>query len=228
MTPTRIDPAYRFRTVAEIVATRPLGDGYDHDLVVSFDLLVKTLRQVNPASHAYGHPMFEFMDRQSGRHFYVTIGAYGTPQPQDFVARHAVTGNVIVSTFFRDAPRFGRRLAGQWIACGACVPETSFKFAINRAEFAQVLALARTLEPALSADPVDYRLANFRFQNGPTATWIAAWRRQHHARDLRTVATLRPGLFRGRRIEIATANARPPGSRRRRHVVAGASITETA
>jgi Repeat of unknown function (DUF5648) len=160
-----IDPAYRFRTVSDIVATRPWGDGYDHDLVVSFDLLVKTLRQENPAGHAYGHPMLEFMDRRSALHFYVTLGTYGTPQPQDFVGRHAVTSNVIVSTFFRDVPRFGRRLAGQWIACGDCVPQTSFKFAINRTEFAQVLALARTLEPALSADPVDYRLANFRFQN---------------------------------------------------------------
>lgn len=160
-----IDAAYRFRTAADIVATRPWDDGYNHDLVVSFDLLVKTLRQVDPASHAYGHPLIEFIDRQSGLRFYVTLGAYGTAQPGDFVGRHAVTGNVIVSTFFREAPRFGRRLAGQWIACGGCVPETAFKFAINRPEFAQVLALARTLEPALSADPVDYRLANFRFQN---------------------------------------------------------------
>jgi Repeat of unknown function (DUF5648) len=160
-----IDPSYQFPAAPDAAAVRPWGDGYDHDLVVSFNLLVKTLRRADAASHAYGHPMIEFVDRRSARHFYVTIATYGTLQPKDFVARDVTTGKVIVSTFFRDGPSFGRRLAGQWIGCGDCAPATDFKFAINHAEFAQVLALARGLEPELSTDPADYLVSNFRFKN---------------------------------------------------------------
>jgi hypothetical protein len=160
-----IEPAYRLSTRPDASAFTPWADGYDHDLTVSFTLLVKTLRRGDNASHGYGHPVIELLDRRSTRRFNVTLGAYGTQPPSDFVARDVTSGNVIVSTFFRDAPAFGRRLAGDWVACGGCAPESSFGFAINRAEFAQAIARARSLEPELSTDPADYLVASFRFKN---------------------------------------------------------------
>lgn len=163
-----IEPSYRFAPFASddnVYSFRPWGDGRDHNLVLSFNLVVKTLRRGDDASHAYGHPVIDFLDRRSARRFHVAIGTYGTLQPNDLLARDVTSGQVIVSTVFREAPAFGRVLAGRWIGCGDCAPATDFKFVLNRAEFAQALALARRLEPDLSTDPADYLVASFRFKN---------------------------------------------------------------
>jgi hypothetical protein len=161
-----IDPAIQLPLSGDS-SFRPWGDGYDHDLRLSFGLVVKTLRRADASSHAYGHPMIEFLDSRSERRFYVTIATYGTIPPKDFVARDVTSGNVIVSTYFNNSPSFGRRIAGEFIACEGCATQSPsfFKFAINRAEFSQVIARARGLEPALSTDPADYLIASLRFKN---------------------------------------------------------------
>ena len=40
-----------------------------------------------------------------------------------------------------------------------------FEFRVDRAEFSRILAAARTLEPALSADPADYVFDDYHFNN---------------------------------------------------------------
>jgi len=173
-----INPLYQFITTAPAAGATdrrvfPWAGARDHELVVSFDLALKTIRRANPQSHAYGHPTLQFEDFRGGNHLYVTLGAYGSVNGPDIVIRDGTTGYVIVSTSFRDNPRFGARLSGQWIPCNAdassngCTAPTSqsFKFRINRGDFRKVLDLARTANPGLSADPADYLLDNFHFNN---------------------------------------------------------------
>lgn len=172
-----INPLYQFVTRAPAPGAPeqrvfPWGDGRDHDLVVTFNLRVKRLLRADPQSHAYGHPTLQFIDRTSGEHLYVTLGAYGSIPVggEDYLARDVVTRRVIVSTTFRADPSFGKRLSGEWIACsgaGPCDPAAtdSFGFSIDRAAFQRVVGRARTLSPTLSASPADYHLANFHFNN---------------------------------------------------------------
>lgn len=172
-----INPLYQFVTRAPAAGAPdervfPWGDGRDHDLDVTFNLRVKRLLRADPQSHAYGHPTLQFIDRTSGEHLYVTLGAYGSIPVggEDYLARDVVTRRVIVSTTFRVDPSFGKRLSGEWIACsgaGPCnpAPTDSFRFRIDRAAFQRVLDRARTLSPTLSARPADYLLANFHFNN---------------------------------------------------------------
>jgi hypothetical protein len=78
------------------------------------------------------------------------------------------TGNVFVSTVFRADPSFGSRVKGDFIpstGSGPCGSGT-FGFRLRREDFAQVVAMARASNPALSADPADYILVNFRFRGG--------------------------------------------------------------
>ncbi len=172
-----INPLYQFVTRAPAAGAPdervfPWGDGRDHELVVTFNLRVNRLLRANAESHAYGHPTIQFIDRTSGEHLYVTLGTYGsTPVGgEDYLARDVVTRRVIVSTTFRADPSFGKRLSGDWIACsgaGPCNPAATdaFGFSIDRGAFQRVLDRARTLSATLSADPADYHLANFHFNN---------------------------------------------------------------
>jgi uncharacterized protein DUF5648 len=170
-----INPLYQFSTRPPLPGTTdlrifPWGDGRDHDLEVSFRLRVATLLRADPQSHAYGHPTLQFVDRRSGQHLYVTLGAYGSVTPEDFVARDTGTGRVIVATIFRSNPAFGQRISGEWIACpgqGACAPAATdtFRFRIDRVDFQHILDRARTVNGALSADVSDYLMANFHFNN---------------------------------------------------------------
>ena len=104
-------------------------------------------------------------------HLYVTLQTYGTVAPvQEFVAVDASTGRVIVSTVFGGAPAFGRRIAGDFLPCAGNGPcertgSMSYRFRINRGEFAAVLAKARGANAALSANPADYLLVNYHFNN---------------------------------------------------------------
>ena len=109
----------------------------------------------------------------SGDRIWVTIQAYGTHAPADFVARDVVTGHATVSTVFRDNPSFGTRLAGDFVACsadataGAC-SEREFKgygLRVDAQDFAGIVALARTANPRLSPRIQDYRLDSFQFHN---------------------------------------------------------------
>ncbi|MGE5097031.1 MAG: hypothetical protein ACM3SO_18000 [Betaproteobacteria bacterium] len=140
-----------------------------HTLVATFDLKVPTLTRGDASSHAYGGLLLQFADVKSGRSFYATVQAYGTVPPGDFVAADATTGRAIVSTVFRADPAFGARLAGDFVPCdaqSACIASFSrYQFRMGSADFANAVERARTIDPALSTDPADYFVAQFRVHN---------------------------------------------------------------
>jgi hypothetical protein len=70
------------------------GGGYDHDLIASFTLLVKTLRR--GCATTLWAPMIEFADRRADG-----VCAFRHLQPKDF-SRATATGRVIVGTVFRE------------------------------------------------------------------------------------------------------------------------------
>jgi hypothetical protein len=173
-----ISPLYRFTTSVPAAPGgsdrrfKPWGDGRDRDLFVSFQMGVKTIRRANSQSHAYGHPLIDFRDVTSGQHVYVTLQAYGTNAPGDFVGLDASTGHAIVSTVFRADPLFGKRVQGDFIACtadangGACAANgIDFNFRIDADDFARILGFARTVKSSLSPRPADYVVADFQFRN---------------------------------------------------------------
>jgi hypothetical protein len=164
----------------------------DRELRVSASVSVGVVAREAPGSQAYGHPVLQFGDAASGHSFVVTLQAFGTIPPRDFVGADARTGEPIVSTVFRADPLFGRALSGSFIPCAgdgsACAPrqanvaQVPFVFAIRRADFAAALRFARTVDPALSADTADYILARIALRNetyldarlGATVTALAA------------------------------------------------------
>ena len=141
----------------------------DPDEMSSVDLRVKRIATAQ-GSAAYGHPTLDVFDRQ-GRHFYFIVTTYGTVPLGDNILRDGPDGNVIV------AATFGQSLFGRSFGVAAMptpAPFTSqlgqgsgghFEFRFDRAEFARILQAARTLEPALSADPADYTFDDFHFNN---------------------------------------------------------------
>lgn len=147
----------------------PWNGATDQALVIRSSLTVTTLRREGPGAHAYGHPLLQFADSRSGRGFYVTIQAFGSVQPADFVGPDARNGWAIVSTVFRGEPAFGRRIAGDFAACdaqsqAACLPaRREYAFELRREDFREVLRRARSVDAALSADPADYFVAAFGF-----------------------------------------------------------------
>ena len=164
-----VTPMYRFGNAP----LRPWADGFDRDLVINFTMGVKTVRRMDAASHVYGHPMIDFRDAVSGDRIWVTIQAYGTQAPADFVARDALSGHTIVSTVFRDKPSFGSRLSGDFMACtanatgGACSGNDfkQYAFRIDAQDFARVIASARAINPRLSGRIEDYVVDSFQFRN---------------------------------------------------------------
>ncbi|HWH40612.1 MAG TPA: hypothetical protein VNU21_12285 [Usitatibacter sp.] len=167
-------PSYRFIPASATAADAlyPWGDGHEHDLFAGFNLLVTTVRRNDDASHAYGGPVIDFVDAKSGRHLFVSVLAFGTQQPGDVVARDANNGTPIVGTTFRAEPLFGKRLRGDFIPCVADASSGScrsagmdFMLRIDQDDFAKVIGLARTLEPALSTSIADYFVAGYQFRN---------------------------------------------------------------
>jgi Repeat of unknown function (DUF5648) len=167
-------PTYRFNPALAAADPRifPWGDGHEHDVFVDFQLAIKTVRRADASSHAYGGPVLDFLDSTSGRHLLVTVLAYGTQPPGDFVGRDASNGAPIVSTSFRGDPLFGKALEGRFIPCtadaasGSCsAAGIDFRFRIDQDDFAKVVALARSLDPALSPNIADYCIAYFQVRN---------------------------------------------------------------
>ncbi|HSS27572.1 MAG TPA: hypothetical protein VLL50_06430, partial [Usitatibacter sp.] len=142
--------------------------GLDNYMDLSFAVAVPTLRQ-GVGGHAWGTPMIEFRDAVSGQSIDVTIQTFGTIPPGDFSGvMEPETGNVFVSTVFRADPQFGVRLQGDFAPCkpyGGCV-SGNFGFRLRKEDFEKVIAIARASNSALSADPRDYLLVNFRFRMG--------------------------------------------------------------
>ncbi len=147
----------------------------DHELRVSAFANVGVVSRDGPGSHAYGGPVLEFGDATTGHSFRVSLQAYGTVPPGDFVAPDARTGQPIVSTVFRPDPMFGRVLSGSFTACSgdgsACAPQPRFQigvpfaFSLKRADFQVALDHARAVDPALSGNVANYFLARVAFNN---------------------------------------------------------------
>lgn len=173
-----VNPLYQFRTAIDADGRDrryfPWATAYESEvqLSVSGVINVKRLRTA-PGSHAYGHPTLEFIDQRSGRHLYFTALTYGTVDPNaDYLAPDVGTGKVIVGTTFRASTPYGRHAgiptlhtpspfqSGNYWGWGG-----AFDFRIDRAEFQRIVNAARTVDPALSADPRDYMFDNFHFCN---------------------------------------------------------------
>jgi Repeat of unknown function (DUF5648) len=172
-----IEPLYQFSTrepAAGVADARvfPWRLPRENYIDLSFTLAVKTARRSDPQSHAYGAPMVEFRDTRGGGSIDVTVLTFATFPPGDFVSvADPSTGNVFVSTSFGDHQSFGTRVSGDFISCdgqGPCSNAgfANFDFRITKDDFARILAMASTVNPALSQDVNDYLLVNMRFRNG--------------------------------------------------------------
>jgi hypothetical protein len=182
-----IEPYYGF-------VTAPPGAGHGdqrvwlwrnalkHPLEISFDLAIGTVRRQDAASHVYGLPVIRFRDTLGGQSFYFTVATVGTVPPADGYGIDAKTGRAIVATVFRADPLYGRRIAGDFIACqadassGSCTANGGhFAFRIEAEDFARILATARLADPRLSADPEMYILDNFSFRTQSYLGAEAGW-----------------------------------------------------
>lgn len=165
--PVRIQPLTLATSQAPVFPFAPRVD--EPALRISFQLEVTTVRRADAASHVYGHPLLDFVDHRSGHHLWITLQAFGTNAPADFVGKDVNTGATIVSTAFRADPLFGTRLTGDYLACsadavgGSCPGGIDFGFMIQAADFAKVIELARGTDTSLSPAPGDYELVSFRF-----------------------------------------------------------------
>jgi uncharacterized protein DUF5648 len=144
----------------------------DVELQVAFSLHVKRIEARGEGSAAFGHPTLEFIDQRSGHHLYFTALAYGTPPtPADLLAPDTFTGKVIVGTTLREGSPYLRNLGltSRFTPSGFAASDAGaggdFEFRMDRAHFQRVLDDARTLDAALSANPADYLIDNFHFNN---------------------------------------------------------------
>ncbi|MEP7262263.1 MAG: hypothetical protein ABI669_13730 [Usitatibacter sp.] len=175
---TSVNPLYQFRTSVDSngVDKRifPFANqlGIETQLSVSFYIGVKKVATRNSVSHAFGHPTLEFIDQRSGRPVYFTTLVYGTVLANDYLAPDVATGKVIVGTAFRPGSQYMRSVGRDYFPTpnGFISPKTEgeggyFELRMNRDEFRNVLASARTIYPDLSPEPADYMLDNYHFNN---------------------------------------------------------------
>ena len=179
---TSVNPLYQFVTTPPATGANdqrlmPWKDAVTRDLELSFDLAVKTMRRGDAQGYSQSHPVIELIDTASRRNFYITLGAAAiTPFPAtpetDFFGKDFGVGKAIISTVFRDNPGFGVRVAGSALVCDSDSPATScpatptsFRFRLRPQDIAFVIAKASTLDPLLSANPADYAIDNFSFNN---------------------------------------------------------------
>ncbi len=172
-----VNPLYQLRTTvapgafdARFFPWAPAEDAVQ--LKVSYVANVKRIEVRNAQSHAFGHPTLEFMDSRGGRNLYFTAVTYGTVEPNDLLVVDGSTSKIIVGTTLRATSPYLRNfgLPSLYTAPGFVSPNYwgwggAFEFRMDRAEFQRVLDAARTLDATLSADPADYLLDNFHFNN---------------------------------------------------------------
>jgi hypothetical protein len=105
---------------------------------------------------------------RSGKRLELSAGAIGTPAASDFATRDAATGEVLVfASLFPGSP-FGRsrglptlRTPHVFDADHSWGWGGDFEWRVNRSEFPRTLALARQVDPSLSAEPGDYAIESF-------------------------------------------------------------------
>jgi len=168
-----IMPMKRLPAVAGEIDQRlfPFASRYEtsYELRFSFEVAVRPI-VLDAGSAGYGVGMIEYQDRVSGLRMRANLLAYGTPTPADFVVRDAKDGVVIVGSSFKPGSPFGRNF-GSLVHVPVLPPPATgdvraeFAWFVKREEFMQVLAAARTVEPALSADPADYFVRRFGVSN---------------------------------------------------------------
>lgn len=174
-----VNPLYQLRTAREAdgrdLRFFPFGRAESAvQLRVSYTARVKRIVILEQGGHAFGHPTLEFTDQRSGKNLYFTMLTYGT-QPADdgdYLAADLFTGKVIVGTTLRAASPYLRnfglptlRLPLAFVSADPSGSGGAFDFRVDRAEFQRVLDAARRLDPSFSADPGDYLLDNFHFNN---------------------------------------------------------------
>lgn len=151
----------------------PFRLAYDTEveLRLSFRAFVKSVTTAGPGHHAYALPVIEFRDATSDLRVLLAIQAFGTVPPADGLGREQASGHVLVATTFRRAPPFGRSLALDFLATPPPFVSANpwgyggdFDFRLSRADFVQLLGIARTIEPRLSTDPQHYQVASFEFR----------------------------------------------------------------
>jgi len=174
-----VNPLYQFHSSATPGAFDDRffpWTGYESDteLKVSFTLNVKTMNVIGAASAGYGHPTIEFIDQRSGHHLYFTVLTYDDRPitDADYLAPDVGTGKVIVGTTFRASSPYVRSfgLTTLQAPSGFVAPNPwglggYFEFRMDRDEFQRAVNAARTVDSALSADPADYLVDNFHFNN---------------------------------------------------------------
>jgi hypothetical protein len=142
-----------------------LQNGTEYELRLDFTPGVNEL-SVPEGSHAYGVAAITFADTRSGHRLRVAVLAFGTAPEADFVGRDAVDGTVLVATSFKRNSPFGRAPSGLTVHMQASYTPYApyldpFIWYVNRGEFEDVIDAARTADPELSPDPVDYAVASY-------------------------------------------------------------------
>ncbi|HET9578875.1 MAG TPA: hypothetical protein VFP44_13660 [Usitatibacter sp.] len=169
-----ISPTYRLTPAPGTIDSRmqPWADRGEHDLVVNFQLAIKTVRRANEGSHLYGGPIVEFVDTRSDVHLMVRVLAYGTIGLADGPGLDPSTSTPMVSTSFRADPLFGRVLKGDFVPCSAGAAGGScdargidFSFRIDQDDFRKIVSLARPTNPLLSPDIADYAIVSVQVRN---------------------------------------------------------------
>ena len=174
-----VNPLYQLRTTREAdgrdLRFFPFGRAESAvQMRMSYTVRVKRIVVREEGGHAFGHPTLEFTDQRSGKNLYFTMLTFGTqpPDDSDYLAADLFTGKVIVGTTLRAASPYLRnfglptlRLPLVFISEDPFGTGGAFEFRIDRAEFQRVLDAARRLDPTLSADPADYMVDNFHFNN---------------------------------------------------------------
>jgi hypothetical protein len=167
-----VNPLYQFRTTPgpNGVDERffPFLEAAGTELSIRFALKVTKVAVRDASSHAYGHPTVEFIDTRSGQHLYFTALAYWRNPGEDYLAPDVTTGKVIVGTTFRESTPYGRAETGSTLNTPPGfqgLAEGVFDFRMDSEAFGRVLASARSINPTLSADPSDYLVDNFHFNN---------------------------------------------------------------
>lgn len=150
----------------------PWRYSHENHLDLSFDTTVQTVRRSDAQSDGYGGALIEFRDVTSGQSIDVSVLAYGTIAPGDFVGvSDPSTGNVWVGTTLGDAMLFGTNLGSGYVSCsggGSCSPDVrrTFSFRVTADDFRNIVAKARTVNPALSSDITKYIVVNYLVRNG--------------------------------------------------------------
>jgi hypothetical protein len=149
---------------------QPFAPGYEveMDLVVRYSLFVKRTRAAGGGNAAYVQALVTLVDGMSGHRIELSPGAIGTVSTPVLATRDAATGISLVYLPLGAPIPEGRSFGLPSLQVDATFDAEhpwghggNFEYHVNRTEFTQVLALARQVDPALSADPASYGVESY-------------------------------------------------------------------